>query len=84
MIDRVYYMFLMLQDMFVLLDLLGVKNPNFYSFFSSTEPWYARVVSFERRLKELNLNRGLPYMFQQRTLYNSGIEDDHIPFLERG
>ncbi|KAA0202949.1 hypothetical protein HAZT_HAZT006883 [Hyalella azteca] len=71
-------------DLFVLLDLLGVKNPKFYNYFSASEPWYARLVSFERRLKALGLYQGLRDMFLQEDWFNPGIEDDHIPFLERG
>ncbi|KAF2358865.1 Peptidase M28 [Trinorchestia longiramus] len=72
------------MDLFVLLDLLGTKNPKFYNFFSASEPWYTRLVSFERRLKAMGLNKGLREMFLQEDWFNPGIEDDHIPFLERG
>lgn len=76
--------FLDRMDLFILLDLLGTKDVQFYSYFQKTDPWYARMVSYERRLNDLGLLNKRPFMFNQRQMHNPGIEDDHIPFLERG
>lgn len=69
----------------VLLDLLGTKNPKFYSYFHNTEKWYARLVEIEERLSEMGQLRGYSprnKYFQNRAV-NAYIEDDHIPFLTR-
>lgn len=81
---KLQYCTLFLQDLFILLDLLGTKDVQFYSYFQKTDPWYARMVSYERRLNDLGLLNKRPFMFNQRQMHNPGIEDDHIPFLERG
>ncbi|KAK7083103.1 hypothetical protein SK128_001511 [Halocaridina rubra] len=71
------------MDIFVLLDLLGTRDCQFFSYFPNTESWYARLVSYEQRLNDLGLLNKRPFMFKQRQMHNPGIEDDHIPFLER-
>lgn len=76
--------FIFFQDLFVLLDLLGTSDVQFYNYFKNTERWYARLVSYEQRLNDLQLLHQRPFMFKKRSAYNSRIEDDHIPFLERG
>lgn len=76
-------------DMIVLLDLLGSPDPKFFSFFKETEKWYTSLISSEDKLAKLGKFKGYTYgrpsqrYFQSRSL-NSGIEDDHIPFLRRG
>ena len=72
-----------LQDMMVLLDLLGTKNPKFYNFFQSTSHWHDLLVQTEKALKEhgLRTDRSSSY-FKSETSYG-GIEDDHIPFRDR-
>ncbi|KAK4320675.1 hypothetical protein Pmani_008508 [Petrolisthes manimaculis] len=71
------------MDLFVLLDLLGTRDVSFYSFFPNTQQWYARMLSFERRLGELQLLNSRPNMFIDKALHKTGIQDDHIPFLKR-
>ncbi|KAK4313004.1 hypothetical protein Pmani_015615 [Petrolisthes manimaculis] len=71
------------MDLFVLLDLLGTRDVSFYSFFPNTQQWYARMLSFERRLGELQLLNSRPNMFIDEALHKTGIQDDHIPFLKR-
>ncbi|XP_053677508.1 glutaminyl-peptide cyclotransferase-like [Anopheles nili] len=82
------------MDMLVLLDLLGMPEPNFYSYFPETENWYLQLISAERRLDELGhlenystssvspAQKSIAY-FKPHS-YLSHIEDDHIPFLRRG
>lgn len=73
------------MDLFVLLDLLGTRDVKFYNYFEDTSHWYMRLVSYEHRLRELQLLHARKnYIFQRRELFNAGIEDDHIPFLRRG
>ncbi|XP_047502841.1 glutaminyl-peptide cyclotransferase-like isoform X2 [Penaeus chinensis] len=71
-------------DLFVLLDLIGTEDVRFYSYFPETDSWYTRFVSYEQRLNDLGILNRRRFMFEQQRLYNSHIEDDHIPFLERG
>nr|XP_045617078.1 glutaminyl-peptide cyclotransferase-like isoform X1 [Procambarus clarkii] len=70
-------------DLFVLLDLLGTKDVKFSSYFRNTDRWYARFMSYERRLNDLQLLHRRRFMFNKDTFYGAGIADDHIPFLER-
>lgn len=78
----------------MLLDLLGTPDPTFYSFFRNTDKWYNRLGDIEDRLARAGyLDR---YSFSggtsvrqenrifQRYSINGMIEDDHIPFLQRG
>lgn len=47
-----------IQDVLVLLDLLGAPDPVFFSYFSSTEKWYVRLAAAEQRLAELDKLEG--------------------------
>lgn len=74
-----------LQDVLVLLDLLGTADVTMYNYFEETTPWYSRLASYERRLRELQLLHARKNnIFQNQNLLNPGIDDDHMPFLERG
>lgn len=68
----------------MLLDLIGTEDVRFFSYFPETDSWYTRFVSYEQRLNDLGILNRRRFMFEQQRLYNSHIEDDHIPFLERG
>lgn len=71
-------------DVLVLLDLIGAKNPKFYSFFENTRPWYNILSNAEKQLSSLGLLTGYSNRyFVDRSQY-SFIEDDHIPFYHRG
>jgi len=72
------------MDVMVLLDLLGSPQPTFYNFFTETKDLFSRLVEIEKRLSVLNLlsNHNAPY-FIDRLMFG-GIEDDHIPFVQRG
>jgi len=77
----------------VLLDLLGAPDPTFYNFFKNTEDWYVHLHNAEKRLADLGhmerytsssvVSRTANAYFQLRST-SSYIEDDHIPFLQRG
>lgn len=74
-------------DVFVLLDLIGVKDQQFFSLQQSGHDWYERMALIEQRLA----NNGAfiqypkqPYFKKARTLFGNGIQDDHMPFLKRG
>ncbi|KAF5290583.1 hypothetical protein FQR65_LT11534 [Abscondita terminalis] len=71
-------------DLLILLDLLGDKNPKIPSFFQNTEQWYVKMSNAERRLANLGLfaNYKGKYFIDRRQF--SYIEDDHVPFLQRG
>lgn len=78
----------------VLLDLLGAPNPLFYSYFTESNNLFNQLVNAESRLgasgflndapqsnavpKKKNQGYFQPYSVRAR------IEDDHLPFLERG
>lgn len=71
--------------MLVLLDLLGTSNPKLHSFFQETSHWHNALVQTEQQLKRSQYWSGSTRqsIFQARQHYG-GIEDDHIPFLQRG
>ena len=116
-------------SMFLLLDLLGAKNPVVPSFFRTTHWAYELMAKLEGRLRSLNQFRSSPnYISQEekakkkerkknkknknkkkkkpkkekkekdvkeeprflvdadgdKKRFRSGIEDDHVPFMERG
>ncbi|XP_066281695.1 glutaminyl-peptide cyclotransferase-like isoform X4 [Branchiostoma lanceolatum] len=76
------------MDVMVLLDLLGAKNPTFpnFHFQGSATKWYDRLKDIEKNLhakKLLEEHYSSNQYFTGRQ-YNGRIEDDHIPFLERG
>ncbi|KAI4457263.1 glutaminyl-peptide cyclotransferase [Holotrichia oblita] len=70
-------------DMLILLDLIGAANPRFFSYFRDTDRWYLKLIDAERRLKKHGLIKSSSTYFVDRQWY-SGVEDDHLPFLERG
>lgn len=73
-------------DMLVLLDLIGVANPIFYNHFPlKTGTWFQHMQKVENRLDGAGLlqSHNNPY-FKSRGAMGGGIEDDHIPFIQRG
>lgn len=75
------------MDVMVLLDLIGAKNPTFLSTQKATQQHYNRMSRIEeelRRGKSSLSDHAHGRIFQQQRHYTAGIEDDHIPFLERG
>jgi len=78
----------LLQDVLVLLDLLGAPDPNFYNYFKNTEKWYSLLISIEKKLAQMKKLESYSYnkpeqRYFQPYSFESHIEDDHIPFLRR-
>lgn len=86
--------FLSRIELFVLLDLLGTPDPNFYSYFQNTDQDYAMLMQAETRLSDgghlikhgasgvVRSQKSTSQYFQPHSV-GMGIEDDHIPFLKR-
>ena len=78
--------------LFVLLDLLGSKDPTVQSFFPTTHWAYRKIAELEVRLRHLkrfkSSSEELWFVHSLNTelevKWGPRIEDDHIPFLERG
>jgi len=72
-------------DLLVLLDLLGTPQPSFYSYFRKTQRWYLQMAAAEQSLTDLRLlkKRDNEVYFNKMHL-NAHIDDDHMPFLQRG
>jgi ABC-type multidrug transport system fused ATPase/permease subunit len=82
-------------SLFVLLDLLGSKRPTIQSYFSTTHWAYKKLARLEKRLRDLKQFRSSTDSTKQQWFVDSrktehqittflGIQDDHLPFLERG
>ncbi|KAL9043370.1 MAG: hypothetical protein Q9214_003443 [Letrouitia sp. 1 TL-2023] len=85
-------------SLFILLDLLGAKNPNVPSYFKTTHWAYKKMAQIEQRLRSLSLFDSaqkekskppsppfLPDQKKDEGKWIGGmIEDDHMPFMERG
>lgn len=73
-------------DLFVLLDLIGAPSPNFGSYFANTARWLLRLQDIEKRLHSMNQLLDHPniveYFWPDRPM--AQIQDDHVPFLNRG
>eukprot|EP01006_Ploeotia_vitrea_P064232 TRINITY_DN87340_c0_g1_i1.p1 TRINITY_DN87340_c0_g1~~TRINITY_DN87340_c0_g1_i1.p1 ORF type:complete len:421 (-),score=17.60 TRINITY_DN87340_c0_g1_i1:106-1368(-) len=70
-------------DLFVLLDLIGTKGSQFYSFFQNSYKHHMKFVKLE---KALRVRKGLRTEY---TLFNAAftqhrVSDDHTPFHNRG
>ncbi|XP_020835466.1 glutaminyl-peptide cyclotransferase-like protein isoform X1 [Phascolarctos cinereus] len=73
-------------EIFVLLDLLGARDPIIKSHFPNTAPWFRQLSSIEKRLHRLGLLASHPWevmYFQPGPPYGA-VDDDHTPFLRRG
>uniref|UniRef100_A0ABM5ERH5 glutaminyl-peptide cyclotransferase n=1 Tax=Pogona vitticeps TaxID=103695 RepID=A0ABM5ERH5_9SAUR len=73
-------------SLFVLLDLLGAREPTIRNHFVATAGWFERLVSIEKRLHRLGLLESHPKeeMYFHRDPVFGPIEDDHVPFLRKG
>ncbi|KAE8152632.1 hypothetical protein BDV25DRAFT_60032 [Aspergillus avenaceus] len=82
-------------SLFVLLDLLGSKNPSIQSYFSTTHWAYKKLANLEKRLRDLKQFKssadapGQPWFLDSSKTEHDittflGIQDDHLPFLARG
>ena len=81
--------FNILKDMMVLLDLLGVEFPVIKNAFNNeTGRWFKVALEIQQGLKDAALwnpnpdEKGRDDYFQNYR--GGGIQDDHIPFLQRG
>lgn len=70
-----------------------MPDPQFYSFFADTERWHSHFVDIEARLAHAGQlpqhdNSGITTRYARGFFQNqatrSFIEDDHVPFLQRG
>lgn len=73
-----------LQELLVLLDLIGGKGSRYYSLFSNTNSQFRQLYGIEKALGRLGELKTNNYQFQRRQLDNAQIEDDHVPFMVRG
>ena len=78
-------------SLFVLLDLLGAPAPTIPSYYVTTHWAYVQLADMEARLRVLHLLQSPPAKFLYDTsipikgqMQIFGIEDDHLPFLQRG
>eukprot|EP00794_Sanderia_malayensis_P020297 gene20296-22284_t len=73
-------------DAFVLLDLIGASNPQFFNIYENTTHLYESLQLIERKLAQgkqfENYSPAYPY-FVGRPAYPLYIEDDHLPFLRK-
>uniref|UniRef100_A0A665VPA0 Glutaminyl-peptide cyclotransferase n=1 Tax=Echeneis naucrates TaxID=173247 RepID=A0A665VPA0_ECHNA len=74
------------MDLLVLLDLIGAPSPYFGNQFPRTTIWLSRLQSIEKRLHSMNQlvdhPNSVQYFWPNRPVGH--IQDDHIPFLNRG
>lgn len=70
----------------ILLDLIGAKNPRFYSSFPSTHGLFERLQRIETKLRKNDLIQS-----SSNNYFNGGllqqpldVEDDHVPFMKKG
>jgi len=66
----------------ILLDLWGGSSPKFYSYHEDTDWLFNRLIEVEKKLKEAK--EVTKTYFASQKLFDANLQDDHIPFLERG
>lgn len=81
-------------SLFVLLDLLGSKDPAVQSYYQTTHWAYQHMANLEKRLRDLKQFKSSTGSSQQWFIDGSkndhelmtfgSIQDDHVPFLTRG
>ncbi|XP_066473953.1 glutaminyl-peptide cyclotransferase isoform X1 [Tiliqua scincoides] len=73
-------------DLFVLLDLIGARNPIFPIYFMNTARWFGRLEAIEKTLYDFGLLKDYSSesRYFQGDLRRHPVEDDHVPFLRRG
>merc|ERR1712045_1084252 len=67
-------------DIFMLLDLLGARNPNINSSQRLTEPWFKRLMQIEDGITEKRIFPSRLRKIFKQTAFPSSVEDDHKPF----
>ena len=84
-------------DFLMLLDLIGEAGPSFHNFFPATSRHYERLMRIEKKMSKAGLlvegdeewspcreRNGCNRYFPSSFIVSSFIEDDHVPFLQRG
>nr|POE77645.1 glutaminyl-peptide cyclotransferase [Quercus suber] len=80
-------------DLFVLLDLLGAKNPRVPSYFKTSHWAYKNMAKLEQRMRGLGAYKTAQssgsFLHEggkkETDRWNGGyVEDDHVPFMLRG
>ncbi|XP_016307562.1 glutaminyl-peptide cyclotransferase-like isoform X2 [Sinocyclocheilus anshuiensis] len=73
-------------DLLVLLDLLGGPEPLIVNHFDNTARWFDRLITAEKRLHKQGLLTSHPseQSYFRKDFYLGPVQDDHIPFLNRG
>jgi len=71
-------------DIFMLLDLLGARNPNINSSQRPTEPWFKRLMQIEDGITEKRIFPSRLRKIFKQTAFPSSVEDDHKPFEKQG
>ncbi|XP_017844316.1 glutaminyl-peptide cyclotransferase isoform X2 [Drosophila busckii] len=69
-------------EVLVLLDLIGARNPRFYSFYQNTQGLHTNLVQIEETLRAAGQLRGKNRMFFNQPA-GGFVDDDHRPFLEQ-
>ncbi|XP_076442344.1 glutaminyl-peptide cyclotransferase-like [Babylonia areolata] len=70
----------------ILLDLIGAQETHFISHFEATASLFENLMKIEKHLRK----NGMLSEGHKRTIFDSarsrggGVEDDHVPFLQRG
>ena len=95
--EFLFYFLFYFQKLLVLLDLLGAQVPIFQSHFSNTDNEHRLLVEIEKKLRSSNAIKARTFFFQGQPLkyfqdvpFGLGrrthitIEDDHVPFFQRG
>ena len=73
------------MDVLVLLDLIGAANPRFFSAFKNTHAHFQSMARIELALtKQQLLSNHKQFYFVAGEPKAHGVEDDHVPFLQRG
>jgi len=73
-------------ELFVLLDLIGYKNPKFHNVIFNSESYFDHLINIEMRLRDLVLlnSKEIYFVKNQYGSRDVIIGDDHIPFLKKG
>lgn len=71
----------MKQEVLVLLDLIGARNPKFSSFYMNTHGLHSSLVQIEMNLRAAGKLEGNNNMFLNQ-ISGGLVDDDHRPFLE--
>lgn len=72
------------QEFFMLLDLLGTKNPKFYNYFPETTDVYRSLIKAEEILNNTGCLAEHSSVYFRPMSSFVRIDDDHIPFHRRG